>query len=137
MFKPLICLVAGLALSGFSARTVWEAKALDERAAVARVEPIQQYAVTKSRRSGNVQYFSADLEFVAASGERVRTNQILSSENINRASKGTLEISYLPDNPKVVRIGEGPKSAQEELIIGLVLSLIGALWLWRRATSKD
>lgn len=137
MMKALLCFLAGLGVTGMSIKDRLDQRALDQRGLVAIAEPLKEYTTVTSRRTGAVKYYTADVYFTTAAGERIRTNQILSANSIGRINRGKQEIRYLPDKPTVNHFADRRDPSSENLIIGLLLSLFGGIWFWRRLHAPD
>jgi hypothetical protein len=134
MFKAFLLMLFGLGYAGFSVKNMMDDSALAERGKTAVVQPIEAYSKTTYKRTNRVEY-DADISFVTDSGATVTTRKRLTVELLDRfALNQPVSIRYLPDNPKVNRIGVEGKAGGLDIGLGLLAFVIGFFW-FRRASN--
>ena len=134
MFKPLLLIIAGLAYAGFSAKHLLDDRALEQRGKTAVVQPLPEYTQTTTKKFNTpdrVQH-SANITFETEAGETITVTKSLSADLISQlASARPVSIRYLPDNPRVTRLGNEGKSDGSNIGIGVLMLIIGGFWFRR------
>ena len=137
MFKAFLLMLFGLGFAGVAGKNMMDDRALAERGRDAVVLPIEGYTEKTYKRSNRVEY-EADVRFVVESGETVTTHKRLTAELLNRfAQNQPVSIRYLPDNPKVNRIGVEGKAGGADIGIGIVAFVIGLFWFLRASKAPS
>lgn len=133
MFKPLILILLGVVYAGYSAKHLMDDRALEQHGKMAVVEPIAQYTQTTHKKGlSERREYDANVTFKTESGETVTVKKKLSVDLIEQfASGGRVSIRYLPENPRVTRLGAEGKMSGVDIGMGL-LALIGGVFWFRR-----
>lgn len=138
MFKALLlCLVGGV-LSIYAAVDLMNGRALDARGVSTTLERPEQVTQLTHKKGGRVDRitYEGQVSFVTESGERITVKKSLATELVEKWQRGEdVEVLYLPDKPRTVRL-EGERNAdRESVVLGLLILAVG-VFLFRRELHK-
>jgi len=89
----------------------------------------ESYTEVTELRSGTKRY-KTDISFTTASGEVIAETAEIPLEALEKFKHGKpAQLTYLPDKPRYYRFDPWTPYAQQDIVFGLVVMGIGAVWV--------